>query len=178
MDTVAMNTFLSEGSIRQHTEHLRRLRLRHSVNEECYPEIKGKGLRAVSRMNIPVSERREIVENMRSIKAHELYFSSFSDTREAVKPLRRYYSSEDAFLYEALELSRDCHAAFLYVCVERGRPTLCVSRGEDDIFIAREPLLALDLFEHAYFSDYGFEREKYLKAALCRLDLKRLAEHI
>ena len=178
MDTVAMHMFLSEGSIKQHIENLRRLRLRHSVNEECYPQIRGKSLCEVSHMNIPSPERREIVENMRSIQAHELYFSSFTDAPRAVKSLRRYYSSEEAFLYEALELSLGCHSAFLYVCVERGRPTLRISHGDDGFFIDREPLLALDLFEHAYFLDYGFDREKYLKSALCRLDLQRLSEYI
>ena len=178
MDTVAMHMFLSESSIKQHMEHLRYLRLRHTVSEECYPQIKGKCLREVSRLSIPQRERREIVENMRSIKAHELYFSSFVTMPTAVKPLRRYYSSEEAFLYEALHTSLDAPSAFLYVCVERGRPTLTVSSGDDDIFIGREPLLALDLFEHAYFPDYGFDREKYLKAALCRFDLRRLSEYI
>ncbi len=179
MNTAAMRSFLSDCNIRQHVEHLRHLKLLHSVNEKSFPEIKGMPPAEISRAPLPKREKWEILGNLKSIKAHELYFSSFTERPAAVKALRRYFSSEEAFLYEALELGKGGGCSFLYVYVDgRGRPALSVSRPGDDFFIRREPLLAVDLFEHAYFSDYGFDSEKYLKSALSHLDLARLGKYL
>ena len=53
----------------------------------------------------------------------------------------------------------------------RVKPTLARDIGKWERVI-----LSLDVSEHAYFADYGFRREDYIRAAVSRLDLKRIAE--
>jgi Fe-Mn family superoxide dismutase len=38
------------------------------------------------------------------------------------------------------------------------------------------PLLALDVFEHAYYHDYGPDRAKYIEAYLKNIDWKKVDE--
>ena len=42
------------------------------------------------------------------------------------------------------------------------------------VFLKYDVRLAVDLCEHAYFYDYGFDKKSYLKAALSSLDLSKI----
>ena len=48
------------------------------------------------------------------------------------------------------------------------------SEKNGEHFIKGEPRLAIDLCEHAYFIEYGFDKERYLEDLLRHLDLSRL----
>ena len=68
---------------------------------------------------------------------------------------------------------------FLFVYLDKyGIPRCRFSTATDGAFINYEPILALDLYEHAYFNDYGFNRDRYLRSALEYLDLERLNSDI
>jgi superoxide dismutase len=62
---------------------------------------------------------------------------------------------------------------FVFVFVdEKGRPIIIHS---DNIKrVKNVPRLAVDISEHAYFLDYRFEREKYLRSAIANLNLSLL----
>ena len=170
-----MLTFLSEGSIKSHIEYLRGERLRHSIEEKSFPEIKGKSPKEISSMNIKKSIKSEILPRLVNIKLHENYFSSFSSTPTTCKPIKKFYSSEDAFLYEILNIAKGAEYGFLYITAdERRTPRIRLSVESDRVFVREFPILSLDLCEHAYFPDYSFDRDKYLRAALAHLDLSKL----
>ena len=61
---------------------------------------------------------------------------------------------------------------YIYVYRDgRGIPRFrCAERLDDRIFFDR-PLLLVDLYEHAYFADYGFNYRLYLDGAFSHLDL-------
>ncbi len=172
----ALRTFLTEENVNLHKRHLEDLRLSHSINEKSMPRIAGMLPSEVMRCGIPADVRSEVVANLLDIRAHELYFSSFCHSRKRVDAIRRYYSSEDAFLYDAFSLAKGENLGFLiFYTGPRGEPKFTVAR--DLSLLLRTPArLAVDLFEHAYFLDYGFDREKYLRAALEHLDIERLFE--
>ena len=175
MDTGTQRLFLTEQNIRLHRDYLRRLKLEHSINEKSIPEIKGKSAYEISRMGLARRDKWEIIEKMKRIKAHECYFSSFGARGTRCAAVSKRYSSEDSFLYELKQLAKGAESGFLYVYKdERGNPNMSLSSPSDDFFIRRLPILALDLCEHAYFADYGFEYERYLENALPFLNLSRL----
>lgn len=170
----AMRAFLTEENINLHKRHLEHLRLLHSINEKSMPQLVGRSPREVLRADIPPSVRREVVENMLNVRAHEVYFSSFCLERKKVDEIKRFYPSEEAFLYDALCLAEGASGGFLIFYTDtRGVPRFTVTANCFEL-LRTTALLAIDLCEHAYFLDYGFDREKYLRAALERLDLTRL----
>ena len=114
-------------------------------------------------------------EKLQNIKSHESYFSSFTELAKPCPELKRHYSSEDAFCYEVLELAREYNGGFIYIFSNgRIRPTVKHSENAPFVYVKEMPTLAIDLFEHSYFLDYGFEREKYLRAAIGHLNLTLL----
>ena len=105
------------------------------------------------------------------IRSHEVYFSSFRRERGRCARICAAYGSENAFTFAVKEYADTKGACFLYVFPLRRYPYVGFSVNERDAYRAA---LCIDLFEHAYFHDYGFDRSAYLLAAISHLDLAAL----
>lgn len=172
-----MRSFLTEENIKKHREYLEKLRLRYSVLKKSEPKLNEAGIKDIARLPIKQDIKKEAAELMSDIISHEVYFSSFSKMRTACPELRKKFSSENAFLYELFKMARAERCGFLYIYADRhGGITPVIDKTGEFLHIKRKPLLAVDLFEHAYFSDYGFLREKYIENALAHLDLTKISE--
>lgn len=176
MKHAPMLSFLGESSLRAHLEYLREERQRHSIEEKSIPQIKGCTPREIASMNIKRSIKEQILKRLVNIRLHECYFSSFTLNHAPCPMLKKYYSSENSFLYEAEQLALSADGGFLYIALDDRRvPQPRLSESNRFACIKDTPLLAVDLCEHAYFSDYSFDKKRYLRAALSHLDLSKLA---
>lgn len=168
-----MRAFLSQESIAEHREYMRTLRLRHSVMEKSIPSVKGASLSEISKMKLKKRDKEDILENLSNYLLHDLYFRSFSDLPNRVSFLKKYYPSEEAFLYEILRQCTDTSSDFILIFTDsRGRPQIKAFNSWQDII--NMPRLAIDLAEHAYFLDYGFDKERYIRNALSHMKLELL----
>ena len=171
----AMLRFLSRDSILAHIDYMKELSLKYSIIEKSYPALAGKDIFKAKGSVIPRSVRGEAEELMRAILSHKIYFNSFAENLAPCPEIRKFYPSEDSFCYEVLSLARAFNGGFIYVFSGGGNsPRILHSSNIPRVFEREAPTLALDLSEHAYFADYGFERDKYLRAAVARLDIKKL----
>ena len=151
MNYKALNTFLSEENIRRHQEYLNTLRLRLSILEKSDPSV----IRVCSQM------KREESNLIKEIKSHELFFDSFTQEQRA---------GHDRERYEIYCRAMEREWGFLYIYHDRGIKTgFDMPRGEK--------CLCIDLFEHCYFLDYGFKKDKFLKNCISHLDLARLLDN-
>lgn len=169
---VGASGFLSDTAMRRHVGLLEAERLRLSVEQKCEARLARLDYFSLSpRM---IRRYRGAATLMLSILMHECYFSSFTDTPRPSEAVRALYGSEDAFLYEGIGLASEVSEGFIYVYRDgRGRPRWGALCGFGDR-LACEPILAIDLCEHAYFFDYSFDRSAYLRAAMAQVDLGRL----
>ena len=178
MEQEPMRTFLSAESISTHREYLKKLRLKYSVLCKSAPMLAGLDLLEVWRKMSKSDIKTEAVLLLSEITAHEIYFDSFSERRTPCGVLRKAFGSEDAFLYELYKTARGSRSGFLYVFADTHGSVRCELHEDGGFFFTKQkPLLALDLFEHAYFRDYGFERERYIESAISRLDLSKIKEY-
>ena len=175
MNSKALYAFLSESTVRLHLDYLRTQRLKLSIIEKSHPQIKGKSGREILRMKLKRDLRSEIISLYSDICAHQLYFSSFAENPAPSEIVRRRYGSENSFVYEMKKAAQAIGTGFVFVLKgRRGTPEIkTLSRASEEL-LTEEPLLVLDLCEHAYFPDYGFALDKYLNAALSHIDLSRL----
>ena len=170
-----MLCFLSRDSILAHIDYMKNLRHKYSIIEKSYPTLSGRDIFKLKGRELPRSVRDEAAELMREYLSHKLYFSSFSENLTPCEKIKKYYTSEDAFCYEVLSLARAFNGGFIYVFSDGGSsPRILHSSKTPRVFEREAPTLALDLSEHAYFADYGFERDNYLKSAVARLDIGKL----
>lgn len=166
--------FISEENRKLHEEHIRKERLRLSVFEKSYMEIVGLDARGILRSGLKRREREEAWSIKTDIIAHEIYFSSFGDGGGVCREVKRQYGSEAAFLYALHEASID-KSGFLLVFSRDGKIDYYAGEDYRRVITEREACLAVDLCEHAYFLDWGFDKAGYLRGALSNLNLSKLS---
>ena len=169
-----MLSFLSEESVNRHKEYMRIQKNRYSVMEKGTPKIKDKSLYEIFRMNLDRREKESFISLKGEILAHDLYFNSFAESYRASGAVRQGHKSESSFLYRLYEEAKEADGGFLIIYKDNGQINTYAGRDYCKIFIKREPVLAVDICEHAYFCDYGFEKNEYLARALSVLDLSKL----
>ena len=168
-----MRAFLTEENILIHKEYMRTLRLRHSIMEKSIPQIKGKDILELQRSHFSQTVRDDVIPNLREYIFHQIYFESFGGTATMPLRLKKLYSSAQAFLYDVYLLASKKNEGFILIFSDdRGEVRMMHS---DDVKRLRSlPKLALDVSEHAYFLDYRFDKEKYLRSALSCLNIALL----
>ncbi len=110
---------------------------------------------------------------------HELYFNSVQDTA-APPPLNRLvgvlmsvYGSMQTFRRLLLEAAESLPGAgWVWLAAERGgSPHIVVTENNDVVNLETDqPIFILDMWEHAYFLDNQFNKEKYLDSWFSLLD--------
>ena len=176
MNKEPLYRFLSEKGVDLHEEYLNTERAKLSILEKSLPSLSEKSLSEIYTMrHIKRADKEEVLTRISNIRMHEIYFSSFTESPLPCQKIKEYYTSESAFLYEAWLLGREKKFGFLYFYLDRrGKPCFDFADEGFDAFLKAAPLLAVDLCEHAYFLDYGFDSGEYLRRALGFLDIARL----
>ena len=171
-----MKEFLSEENIALHNEYVRNKRLKYSILESSYKGLVGASVSDLYRMKITPRDRSDSLELLTEIRLHEIYFSSFSESQyPRSERVVDFYGNEASFLNE---LYRKCiKQRYGFVCIYSSRHGIFTEGFSEceSAFLRDEPMLAIDVCEHAYFMDYGFDRERYLLASLPYLDITKLS---
>ncbi len=170
-----MNRFLSEQAIFAHKEYVRTLRMKYSILEDSIPDIKNADIDKIRALRINNRDKEEALSLLGEIKCHDMYFTSFDADMGLNSPLaRRQYGSEDALamciLYEAMKKD----VKFVSTGIKQGRISIHASKDYHTHFDIHTPKLMIDVEEHAYFWDFGFDKERYVKSALLYLNLANL----
>ena len=175
MDIGALNLFLSEENIKRHSDYLNTLSLKYSILEKSEPALIGKTMLEISRMRLAQDVKEDALRLLWNINSHKIYFKSFNANPQKSELLLKKYTSRESFLYSLFELAKGRENGFLFVYKDGGGAiNVDISDQMGAAFLKWEPLLSIDLYEHAYFSDYLFNKERYLRAALAYLDTGRL----
>lgn len=163
---------VSEATEAMHRDHLRTLKLKHSVFEKSYPALVGKDISDYTLTSrLPKGEREELFALKGNILAHELYFSCFIGSPSVII-IPDYRGSYSELKYRLL-CSALCSDGFLVLFSDGGELRFYAGNAFHRLFERHKPIFALDLCEHAYFYDYGFRKEEYLKAAISMIDFRQ-----
>lgn len=166
--------FLSERNIEMHKEYLNTLILKYNVFLKSYPELTGRDVKGIFKTRIPRRERAEAEKLYSEIVAHKLYFSSFSDRNISSERIKKEYGSVASFLYFIAEECKKADKGFLFICDDGKSLSAFAAEYSEDILRTKNAVLALDLCEHAYFYDYGFDKESYILNAISHFDLRKI----
>ncbi len=164
-----MGEFLSEEGILYHKEYYRNLKCKLSILEKSESALKGKAIDELHKLRIPRYIKEEAIILKEEILLHEKYFSSFGNPNKFGEKLKKQFGTFENFAFEAFMFSKEVKNGFLIISSNGKR--VCFSnqaRCFDEI------KLVIDLCEHAYFLDYKFDREQYVKNAISRFDVSKV----
>ena len=174
-----MTEFLSETALLRLREHLNGLRLRLSILQKSVNGIKIDNINDIMRQNIPRDIKREALDLLVRIQMEALFLDSFAPVRfQSSTAVLTLFGSTGALLNRIFAVAMDNPHGYVTVAGRRGKievehyeyPHLPAA----NFFDWGASVLAVDICEHAYYLDYGFDKRAYLLAALPYLALSRL----
>ena len=174
MNTSALREFLSEDNLALHHSYMKNKYLKYSILKKSREELINTRLEDIPKLRIPIDERAEAHNLLSDIESHKCYFDSFDMCGKRCDNIRRYFGSEERLLYELVELGKATDKSFIYIYSKGDRRAEIKAQSNASAFLRCRPILALDLCEHAYFLDYAFDKERYLRAAITHLNLEKL----
>ena len=172
MEKEFLRMFLGERAIELHKEYVEECRLRLSILGKSGYDIEGKRYPELYRARLG-DARGEILALSREVYLHELYFDSFCQGGATSATVKRDFRSTASFLYALERLAMSSDGGFLLVSRVGDGVDMTVSTSPLER-MRGTPILALDICEHAYFIDYGFDKLSYVRGALSRLNLSKL----
>ena len=171
-----MLPFVSEENYSKHKSEVEKILHRLHILEKTYPEAVARGVCGIMRLRRRIPDATKMAALCADVELHRMFFDSFSDrTMIPSAAAREAFSSEAALL--SLLLRDGMQFSHGFVCIGRDRRGNLVVRASADplaIYTDVEPTLAVDVCEHAYYGDYGFDKERYLRTALAHLKLSLL----
>ncbi|MFH0922812.1 MAG: Fe-Mn family superoxide dismutase [Candidatus Micrarchaeota archaeon] len=108
---------------------------------------------------------------------HELYWDNLGGdgkpSGEILKAIESDFGSFEKWKADFLACAK-ASTGWAILCLDKGkmRNFLCDSHNQGAVWGAN-PILALDVFEHAYYHDYGPNRGAYLEAFMNNIDWKK-----
>lgn len=174
-----MIPFLCEEGLNRHRGYVEEMRGRLAFLYRSCEELRGLDTRALLRVR---GSKRGLACEVLALRAeillHEIYFSSFSERAyPACEAAKKSFGSALGLLNELKRAAIPKDIGFVGVCRKDKGLRIFAIRSAEDIFSLGEPLLAIDMAEHAYFMEFGFNREEYLARALAYLNLPQLDEN-
>ena len=174
--TDPMTRFLSEESIARHREYANGLRLKYSILQKSESVLNSTNIDKIPWQNMKKNLREEAFPLLAEYTLHTVFFSSFAEKRETrPNTVIDGKSAVSELLDRLFRLAKnDVDGGFLVLLDgRRGITPARIFPPYRELYFA-SPILALDLYEHCYFPDYGFDRARYLLSALSHLDLNLL----
>ena len=159
-----------------HRDYLRNLNMKYSIMTDGIPILKNISIEQIKKSNLCRADKDEAVGYASKIKCHELFFDSFGDERGSVEEVYREYGSVDSFKYEIYLKCRSLDYGFVSIGVDSRGAYILSSEISSEHFNRRSPILCIDMCEHAYYGDYGFDKERYIFNLLKYINLSKLSK--
>ena len=149
MNTDGFFGVISDGELNGHIAYLDRLRNEHSVEVKCDARLCGVDYFSFISSRALRRAGRDIGARLLEIYLHEVYFNSFTTNPRPSELVRRFWNTENEFVYRGFLLASDMKCGFLVAYKDaRGAPTWGWI-GDFDTRITARPLLCIDLSRYA-----------------------------
>lgn len=175
----------SERAVKEHLK----LYAGYVAKAQALDEAIMKASRDPAKANATFSDLRELkVEYsfaVGGVKNHEIFFDHLGGpggrpTGALADAFQKAYGSFDAFLAD-LKATGLAARGWAWVAYDLERKTLFTYLGDAQNTFpiwSAVPILALDVYEHAYFIDYGTSRAAYIDAFFQHLDWAKVARNL
>ncbi|MBQ8681813.1 MAG: Fe-Mn family superoxide dismutase [Bacilli bacterium] len=130
--------------------------------------------------------RGEILYYLSSILNHNLYFYNISNNKNIVpvgtiaKDINKYFNSYDNFKkeFKAKALNLKGSGYTFLVMDDKGVLKIINTSNEDSpYYYGMEPIISLDLWEHARFLQYKNNKEAYIDSFFQIIDFKKINQY-
>ena len=130
-----------------------------------------------------ISSRDKILFNLGGVVNHELYFYNISNLKNNIpvgsikKEIDEYYGNYETFKKEFKKMSLELvGSGYTYLVINKNKELQIInmSNQESPYMYGMIPIIALDLWEHAYYLDHQNNKEKYIDTFFEIIDFNKI----
>lgn len=131
----------------------------------------------------PIADRDDILYNAGGVVNHELYFDSMNKPKDENIPeplnsaLISKFGTIDNFKKQFINLATILPGSgYTFLVVKKSRELYMLDLANQDspYSFEMQPILAIDVWEHAYYLDYGSDRKSYVENFMKLIDFDRV----
>lgn len=119
---------------------------------------------------IPLINRNEILFNLGGYLNHSLYFDNFTNKKKDVpiqllEQINRYFSSFDDFKNEFINMAKELKGSgYTFLVLDNNNKLRIINTSNQDTpyYYGFKPIMTIDVWEHAYYLKYTYNRSNYL----------------
>lgn len=142
----------------------------------------------VNQINIfDLGKRDDILYNLGGVLNHELYFKNMSDKKNnqptglLLQKINNQYGSYNNFKQEFINTASNLKGSgYTFLTVDKNKNLKIISTSNQDTpySYGLTPIMAIDLWEHAYYLKYKNNRAEYIKNFFEIIDYQKVSDNL
>lgn len=160
-----------------YTDKLNKLLKKNNYNFKYSPEYLAKNIDIV-----PMEDRDEILFNLGGYLNHSLYFYILTDKKKTVPKemmnlIIENFGSFENFKKEFIQMAIDLKGSgYTFLVIDRNNKLKIINTSNQDTpyYYGFTPIMTIDVWEHAYYLKYTYDRKKYLENIFNIIDFEKI----
>ena len=119
---------------------------------------------------IPFDNRDEILFNLGGYLNHSLYFDNLTNNKKEVptpllNEINKYFGNFDNFKKEFIDMAKEVKGSgYTFLVLDKNNKLRIINTSNQDTpyYYGFIPIMTIDVWEHAYYLKYTYDRGKYL----------------
>ena len=150
---------------KNYTDNLNTLLKEINYNYQYSPEYLAQNINI-----IPLNNRDEILFNLGGHLNHSLYFDILTNNKKEVptpllNEINKYFDNFNNFKKEFIEMAKEVKGSgYTFLVLDKNNKLRIINTSNQDTpyYYGFIPIMTIDVWEHAYYLKYTYERNKYL----------------
>lgn len=130
----------------------------------------------------PIENRDEILFNLGGYLNHTLYFYNLTDKKKKIPEgmlelINKYFGSFADFKKEFIDMAKEVKGSgYTFLVLDKNNKLRIINMSNQDTpyYYGFIPIMTIDVWEHAYYLKYTYERGKYLDNIFDIIDFEKV----
>jgi len=131
---------------------------------------------------IPLEDRDEVLFNLGGYLNHTLYFYNLTDKRKKIPDgmlelINKYFGSFSTFKEEFISMAKEVKGSgYTFLVIDKNNKLRIINTSNQDTpyYYGFIPIMTIDVWEHAYYLKYTYNRSKYLENIFNIIDFEKI----
>ena len=162
---------------RNYTDKLNTLLKETNYNYKYTPEFLAQNINI-----IPLNYRGEILFNLGGYLNHTLYFYNLTDKKKNIPPklldeINKYFGSFSSFEEEFINMAKELKGSgYTFLVLDKNNKLRIINMSNQDTpyYYGFIPIMTIDVWEHAYYLKYTYDRSKYINSIFDIIDFDKV----
>lgn len=131
---------------------------------------------------LPIDNRDEILFNLGGYLNHSLYFYNLTDKKKdiplpLIELINKYFGSFSLFKEEFIEMAKEVKGSgYTFLVLDKNNKLRIINTSNQDTpyYYGFTPIMTIDVWEHAYYLKYTYQRKNYLENIFNIIDFEKV----